>query len=411
MAVVEVGSYRVRGGYVGDLHPTVSLPALLSKGDATQSDFMSILQSSANRNTTESDILPLWTLQSLQSNVEHHVRSIRHIKHNLLKCKPEDPLMLVIPEVWQERSEILEGLTELFLEDGEENGIASSLYFSRPLVNIALANAKVSALVCDVGHSHVTVGAVLDGHLLRQTLNSLPLGGAVVTSQFQSALEKQWRPWADEQAATLCRRQPHHQKVISDYLLGDLADRVKRMSGEVHLDEEAQEELEKGPGRKRLRKVTKPSPGVTQPVQMYTPDGNTFSLNTVQRSKPFEVFFGGMDEAIPEGASKLHLVDFVANCKNLLDPEWQLRGVHHIVAGGGAQAASFTPRLLQELKKRDTSYYRLEEEGCFTTTSQKNDAWAGASMSACSSAFSPMWITRREWQEEGASVLHRKLFL
>ncbi|EPY31771.1 actin-like protein [Strigomonas culicis] len=356
---------------------TYACPSVWPAAPTDAHDFMSLV----GRAAAAAPLLPLWSLQQLQRHSDAHMEALRRLKCELLRCDATEPLMLVLPESWHERSDVMEGLCELILEEG---ALCRAVYFSRPLVNWALASGKASAVVVDVGHSHTTVGAVLDGYLLRHSLNACALGGAVVTAQYGAAL-------APALEVSLQCAYPDVTAPFARQLLAEsIAEKVKRAYGFV----------QPGTPRGPQDPLFKPPPAF---CELRAPDGSALALTAAQRCSPFEVFFSGE-------VGGVDLAQLVVRCKDATHAEWQLRTVHHIVAGGGSTVPYFKERLTAELKDRDASYYRQERDSAIRVQPRADGAWAGASLAAASSSFAALWITHAEWEEEGASVLYRKLF-
>lgn len=362
MAVVEVGTWNVRAGYIGDVVPTYSLRSM--------GGFPITSLGGSLASCTAREVEPMWNLRALETFPEGHIDALRHIRNNLLQCGEEEPLMLVVPELWHERLDVMEQLCRLILE----SHVAPALYFCRPSVAWTLSQGRSSALVTDFGYSHVTSAAVLDGQTLRHTVESIPVGSAAVLAQYKEMLQPVLQP-----ALTSCF--PHLDGCGREVL-------GREISSEI---------------MERVGFVASHAVPVTQPpaVPEYrAPDGMPISLTPEQRCQPFEVFFG-----------RLNAADVIARTKVRLDPEWQASTVPHLIVGGVPSGVpGVLPRLIEELKDRDSAYRRYEEDNGLQIAKRRDGAWTGASLAGSSSSFFPLWITQGEWMEDGPSVLHRKLF-
>lgn len=81
---------------------------------------------------------------------------------------------------------------------------------------------------------------------------------------------------------------------------------------------------------------------------------------------------------------------------------------HVVVSGGTTMHPGFGERLLDELKATAPPQVKIRiyapEERNLTT-------WIGGSIMACLPSFKSLWITKRERQESGKSILYRKAFV
>lgn len=318
--------------------------------------------------------------------------ALRRTKKDVLECSEYDPLCLVLPEVWHERVDVMEALFQLILETP---GVTTALYCMRPSVGWTLASGTASSVVLDVGHSHTTVTAVLDGYALRHSVDTVPIGGDAVTAQFRELLTK-YRPAVEAAAPALSA------PFARDAYWSDWVADVKHCVGRV-LPYQASTDAKAGATGSGPAATAGAGSGAIMDLQ--APDGTRVYLDERKAAAPFEIFFRETGDQ-----KKGSVVSMLAGCKRRMDPEWQVHTVPHLLAGAGSRVPGFRDRVLEELKARDSAYFRYERDGAMHVAQSSDGAWAGASMAASSSSFEPLWVTRGEWAEEGASVLYRKLF-
>ncbi|AAZ10689.1 actin, putative [Trypanosoma equiperdum] len=371
MAVVEIG-WNVRAGYVGDTRCARQFPSLHLLEPPAETSFPSVLMA-ADGAGSES-VSSMWTLQSLDAQRDSNMDYLSRIIGDELHCLKEETLTLVVPEVWHERFDVMRALFHSVLE----SGVATALYCLRPSVAWALSSGKCSTVVLDVGHSHATAAAVLDGYALRGTVASSDVAGKVVTEVLKGMLDSE-QLQALEGVARF--KTPTVRALAMDDLVGD----IKRLACTVRTDAS---ESNKEEGSLVLR----------------APDGSAITVEGRARVEAYEVLFRSV------GGFGSSLGDLVVGCKQRLDPEWQLQFVSHTLCGGTAQAPGFRERLLTEVQQRDSCYFRYEKEGGFHLSRAVDGAWVGASLATDSSSFASLWITRADMEEEGDSVLYRKLF-
>ncbi|ESL08419.1 actin-like protein [Trypanosoma rangeli SC58] len=370
MAVVELG-WTTRAGYIGDAKCTRQFPSICCTAEPTEIGLPSTLM--AVDATGVESLQPMWTLHALEQRMSQHMEYLQHVMGKQLQCSEDDPLMLVLPEIWYERFGLVRSLFRAVLE----SGFTSALYCCRPSVAWTLASGRASAVVLDVGHNQATATAVLDGYALRGSVASSSLAGSAVTRRLKELLER-------EQLEAL--ESVRHYRVSSSrqWALEDAVNDIKRMACCVCA------------GRP-------PSSQKEEPLVLRAPDGSSVTVSAAARTEPYEVLF------LPPTPAGGSLTDLLVSCKQSLDPEWQQQAVPHTVCGGTAQAPGFCERLIKEVQKVDSCYFRYEKEGSFHLSSAVDAAWTGASLAAASSSFAPFWVTRADLEEEGDSVLYRKL--
>ncbi|CAG9582255.1 putative actin-like protein [Leishmania major strain Friedlin] len=422
MSVVEVGTFNVRAGYIGDATCTRCVPALRAAAAPEEVDLISLLyaagksldtaplpSSSAFANeeaggpadsllsqgsgAPPNALLPLWSLRQVERHPKQHIDSLRRLKRDVLENAEQDPLCLVLPEIWHERIDVMEALFQLILE---APGLTTALYCMRPSVGWTFASGAASSIVLDVGHSHTTVTAVLDGYALRHSVDTIPVGGDAVTAQYSELLSKH-RPVVEAAAPVLS-----HSTVREIYWRDWVAD-VKHCLARVLPYQGGTGSVASAAGKGSALTAVKEA-AVRAAADLQAPDGARVHLDERKAALPFEVFFSAA------GDEKRNVATLMAMCKRQMDPEWQLHTVPHLLAGAGSLVPGFRDRVVEELKAQDSSYFRYERDGVLNMAQTADGAWVGASMAASSSSFEPLWVTRGEWAEEGASVLYRKLF-
>ncbi|RNF18951.1 actin-like protein [Trypanosoma conorhini] len=371
MAVVELG-WTTRAGYIGDAKCTRWFPSIHCNAGPMELSFPSTLLAADAMGV--GSLQPIWTLHSLEHGMSLHVEHLAHIMGKQLQCSEDDPLMLVLPEIWHDRFDLVRSLFRVVLE----SGFTSALYCCRPSVAWTLASGRASAVVLDVGHNQATTAAVLDGYALRGSVASSSLAGGAVTGRLTAMLER-------DQLEALESVRHYRVPSIRQRALEDAVNDIKRMSCCVRVGHA-------------------PLPRKEEPLVLRAPDGASVTVSAAARTEPYEVLFS---PSAPAGGDTL--ADLLVSCKQSIDPEWQQQAVPHVVCGGTAQAPGFRERLIKEAQKRDSCYFRYEQDGAFHFSSAVDGAWTGASLAAASSSFAPFWVTRADVEEEGDSVLYRKL--
>merc|ERR1712179_777914 len=143
--------------------------------------------------------------------------------------------------------------------------------------------------------------------------------------------------------------------------------------------------------------------GETERVQYSLPDGSSLEIGPARVRAP-EVLF--RPDLIGEEYEGLHECLVFAIQKSDMD----LRKVlfqNIVLSGGSTLFKGFGDRLLAEVKRlapRDVKVrMAAPQERLYST-------WIGGSILASLDTFRQMWVSKREWDEEGLRAIHRKTF-
>jgi actin-related protein len=80
-----------------------------------------------------------------------------------------------------------------------------------------------------------------------------------------------------------------------------------------------------------------------------------------------------------------------------------------VLSGGTSMFSGLPERLTKEIKCLAPESMK-EEVKVIATPERKFAAWIGGSILSSISTFDSMWITKNEYQESGATIVHRKSF-
>jgi len=133
------------------------------------------------------------------------------------------------------------------------------------------------------------------------------------------------------------------------------------------------------------------------------PDGSSIEVGAARFRAP-EVLF--RPDLIGEECEGLHEVLVFAIQRSDLDLRKTLYN-NIVLSGGSTLFKGFGDRLLSEVKRlapRDVKVrMAAPQERLYST-------WIGGSILASLDTFRQMWVSKREWDEEGARAIHRKTF-
>ncbi|KRY42327.1 Alpha-centractin, partial [Trichinella spiralis] len=143
--------------------------------------------------------------------------------------------------------------------------------------------------------------------------------------------------------------------------------------------------------------------GSSDKVQYMLPDGSTVVLGPCRFRAP-EVLF--RPDFIGEECEGAH--ECLAYCIQKSDIELRRQLYQNIILSGGSTLfPGFGDRLLNEVKRLAPKDIKIRitapQERLFST-------WIGGSILASLDTFRKMWISKKEYEDEGARVVHRKCF-
>lgn len=79
-----------------------------------------------------------------------------------------------------------------------------------------------------------------------------------------------------------------------------------------------------------------------------------------------------------------------------------------VLSGGSTLFTGFADRLLKEVHALSPKNTKVR---IFAPEQRQFSTWSGGSILAALASFKNMWVSHREYQEDGPNILHRKFFL
>lgn len=133
------------------------------------------------------------------------------------------------------------------------------------------------------------------------------------------------------------------------------------------------------------------------------PDGSQISLGP-ERFRAPEILF---DPSLV-GLEYPGVQHLLAHCINRADLDLRMTLFSQIVLSGGSTLfQGFGDRLLNEVRSLAPKNIRIRISA---PPERKFSTWVGGSMLASLDTFKKMWVSKAEYEEEGASILHHKTF-
>ncbi|XP_039728437.1 beta-centractin isoform X2 [Pteropus medius] len=141
----------------------------------------------------------------------------------------------------------------------------------------------------------------------------------------------------------------------------------------------------------------------TEKVQYTLPDGSILDVGPARFRAP-ELLF--QPDLVGDESEGLHEVLAFAIHKSDLDLRRTLFA-NIVLSGGSTLFKGFGDRLLSEVKKLAPKDVKIKisapQERLYST-------WIGGSILASLDTFKKMWVSKKEYEEDGARAIHRKTF-
>jgi len=244
------------------------------------------------------------------------------------------------------------------------------LYIQQQPILSLYASGRTSGIVLDSGDGVTTCVPVFEGFVLPHAVGRIDVAGRDITEYLQ----------------LLLRKSGHIFHTSSEFeIVRDIKEKICYINMTLESKTEKEDDTEHDPIYK-------------------LPDGKTITIGSEKKLAP-EVLFN--PSLIGQEYVGIHqcLNDSISKCD--IDVRKAMYG-DIVLAGGSTMFDGFGDRLLIEMRKlapRDTKIK------IFAPLERTTSTWLGGSILASLTTFKKMWITKKEWDEAGASVVFRKTLL
>jgi len=248
--------------------------------------------------------------------------------------------------------------------------------FNVPALNICqqailslYASGRDTGLVVDSGHGVTHCVPVVEGFALKHAITRMDVAGADVTEYLNILLKKDGINFHTSAEMEVVRE-------------------IKERCCRVAMVGNKQDEDENDPGS--IYKL---------------PDGNQIKIVSPKWKAP-EILFDPSQIGLEYGGVQ-DLIDTSIG-KSDIDLRRSLYG-GIVLSGGSTMFQGFGDRLLYELRKLAQQKRQEVKIRIFAPSERKISTWVGGSILAMLHNFRTSWVTRREYNEMGSSVLFRSL--
>ncbi len=287
-----------------------------------------------------------------------------------------------------------------------------AFWFVRTPVAAAFAAGKASAIVVDVGGANASVTAVHDGMVLKRSIQRSPAAGLWLSGQIRE-MWKTSEPKVDiipsymvENKTPVDAGQPAQARLRHFPFAIHESYRLYEEERLLTEFKESVVEVWRGPGRFTPNEEYVRS----QPGRVFEmPDGST-QMWREQRLRVTEGmweenFDGGYGERVAKGQT---IPELIKASLQGVDTDLRLNLLANVVITGSTTLLNgFNDRLNAELVASWPNN-RIKLHSAGLTTERRFGAWIGGSILASLGTFHQMWISRKEYEENGAGIVEKR---
>jgi len=289
-----------------------------------------------------------------------------------------------------------------------------ALYFAPPPVLSLYASARLTGCVLDVGHGLSSVVPVCEGFAIPHAIQRIDLGGDEITKYFAHLLRESGcklnRTSSELEIVRKIKEEECELRVGAPSAIGGIGamtnarsmgrgtgggDDAKNNADYQYINDD----LSLGDGATGVMGAA--STGNAPKYEL--PDGTVLSIGSARWRAPEILFKPSLI-----GAEYGGIQDCIFDCINKCDLDLRRNLYKEIVlTGGTTQTKNFGRRLVTELQDKVAKKAKIK---VYAPMNRNFIAWIGGSLLATLVGFRPMWVTKADHDECGASILFRKSF-
>jgi actin-related protein len=246
------------------------------------------------------------------------------------------------------------------------------LYLGIQSVLALYASGRTTGLVVDTGEGVTHTVPIYEGFAVPHAIPRIPLAGCDLTVYFQELLKKLGYNFTtpdDIQAVNFLKEKDKLCEVALDY------DATIKEGSDSKIFEKKEE----------------------------LPDGHAIVIG-IERFQVPEVLFQPQLAAKQNEGIQKHADESIKKCDQDIRKDLYK---NIILSGGSSMFQGMKERLKKEVKKLAQPMTEVE---VFAPPERKYSVWIGGSIVASLSTFPAMYISRNEYNEVGAEIVHRKCF-
>eukprot|EP01060_Flectonema_neradi_P025350 TRINITY_DN34174_c0_g1_i1.p1 TRINITY_DN34174_c0_g1~~TRINITY_DN34174_c0_g1_i1.p1 ORF type:complete len:422 (+),score=82.25 TRINITY_DN34174_c0_g1_i1:68-1333(+) len=397
--VVEMGAWKVTGGYSGDTAPSiVKRSARSSFGERRPSAVV----------PDGGEVVQLFSDNTF--NVDEGRNHINDMI-NIMKIETsETPVIMIDPPGMEQKDRYT--LFESLLENGHPAVATIS-----DAATATYSYGRDKAVVVDCGHRSTRATVVYDGYILRQKSKTLPFSAIHQTANWKRYFSNLGHTFSSPlkylRRMEKTRAGKEHVYETDPVKLPEQEAEVLR--SRINQHETAHEEALTDYYHRTMEALGTPSTEVVPSMVWELPDGKSITVNDeIRRTLGGALFQSGSDSAAGFQFPEMRLQDFIK--KTIFDCDISVRPLlcsNILLKGGVASNNPFESRLQTELSLllpqsfsvNVSSDYRSGVESKPSYASPDYASWLGGSIVGSVSSFMPQFISKSEWDEVGPTVV------
>lgn len=439
--VLDAGSHTVKAGLSGEDLPHVLLPSHVSCPSSFAAEIqlksvrdcrtyagidLSDLYTKRPRGNT--DVLSPFDCNGLVDSWVQFEALVDHTLHAGLHVETSEHAILYSEPNHNTRA-ARERLVELFFESFD----APAAYLAKSAVLAAYASGRTTGVVLDIGHSGVSAAPVLEGVLVKDTLLRSNVGGATVSAALKNQLASsghQVKPlWSFRRAGSHRNREGEGGLAIEAVLYPDVT-----KSHEQFAVSRLLEEVKAGLCRVHDNQRGTQVRAFVAETEWELPDGNVVRMGSERFEAAECTLLGRLPhvESGPEIESRISFVqqlvrkegaavDFPSGSMAkysvgvdglVLDAVRMCDSSTHrdmyagvCLTGGTSDLNGLYERISTGLAE---TYHKVRVLAATGSMERKYCSWTGGSILGTFSEFQKQWMSRTDYDEAGASLVHRR---